>query len=106
MSCVFKHECESVALEAERENELERREARRRVLVNRSPVARRTIPGARPSTSISSSVIEHDESVRGIDRMDVTELTLPKQVGVHAVWGAIEGALGMVLSFFQRRRPH
>jgi hypothetical protein len=33
------------------------------------------------------------------------EMTFIQQVGLHAVWGAVEGTLGMLLNFFQNRRP-
>ena len=45
------------------------------------------------------------QRVSGVQRVEVDHMPFPKQVGVHAAWGAAEGALGMVLNFFQNRRP-
>jgi hypothetical protein len=33
------------------------------------------------------------------------ETSFLKMVGMHAAWGAVEGALELLLVFFRRRRP-
>lgn len=55
-----------------------------------------TKPENRPIIQVSSSQnrsVETDTKV------------FARQLGKHAVWGAVEGALEMVLNFFRSRRP-
>jgi hypothetical protein len=64
----------------------------------------------RPNSSSSSKpnepLIKNNENNRsGFVKTETTEQSFAKQLGIRALWGAVEGSLEMILGFFRTKRP-
>lgn len=101
MECPHRDDCS--VLTRQTTDEYQTQQAPRRVTVSRNQPAQ-----SRSKIYPPSQTAEGVLRVRTAEPQPILvpeEASFLKKVGLHAAWGAVEGALELLLTFFRRRRP-
>lgn len=118
-SCPHVQDCSILTYELNYEQEGYMQDPpRRRVTINRpssssysygsgySPNTQRTVQVGQPTLKREGNLLANQQQ-RPQQKPVVQDKEIPffKNLGLHAVWGAVEGCLEMMLGFFRGRRP-